>query len=173
MTMVRLIAVTGTKKSGKTRAAELLIGKLVSMGYRVAAAKRVHHADFSIDTPGKDSWRLGEAGGNPRVVVSPDEVAVIWRGRTVSTLEELVELVGDADFLVMEGFHELVRGRNEVVRVRAVASRDEALEPDADYLVTLDDDLSDVAMKLPERFDELVGNILNSAISRRGTDGRG
>lgn len=38
MTMVRLVAVTGTKKSGKTTAAELLVGKLVSLGYRVAAA---------------------------------------------------------------------------------------------------------------------------------------
>lgn len=168
MVLARVVAVTGVKRSGKTRTAELLIRKLRSLGYSVAAAKRVHDAGFSIDTPRKDSWRLGEAGANPRVVVSPDEVAVIWRGKTVTSLEELIRLVGDSDFIVMEGFYETVKGRGDVVRVRVVVSRGEVVEADADYLVTFDEALSDVALKLPERIEELVNGILGASVRRGG-----
>jgi molybdopterin-guanine dinucleotide biosynthesis protein MobB len=70
---MKVIAVVGYKKSGKTRLTTMLIKSLRERGYRVASAKHVHHADFSIDQPGKDSWKHSEAGANPNIIISQEK----------------------------------------------------------------------------------------------------
>ena len=60
--MARVIAVVGTKGSGKTTTIEYLISRLSDEGYKVGSIKHVHHPDFSIDTDGTDTWRHTRAG---------------------------------------------------------------------------------------------------------------
>jgi molybdopterin-guanine dinucleotide biosynthesis protein B len=51
----------GSKNAGKTTVAEFLVERFVRDGLRVAAVKHIHH-EFTIDTQGKDTWRLSKKG---------------------------------------------------------------------------------------------------------------
>ena len=55
------VSLLGPSGSGKTTMLEALIPFFVARGLRVSMIKHTHH-DFDIDRPGKDSWRLREAG---------------------------------------------------------------------------------------------------------------
>ena len=62
-----IIAVVGSKKSGKTTTIEALTRELVKRGFKVAAVKHVSEPDFTMDTKGKDTWRFAQAGA--RIVI--------------------------------------------------------------------------------------------------------
>lgn len=157
---VKVLAVLGHKNSGKTRLATMLIKKFTEMGYSVASAKHVHHAGFSIDVRGKDSWLHSEAGARPTIIVSHDEVAVIWRDRRIRDIREIMELVGKVDILVLEGFYRMLSNIEHIVKV--------TLLRDLDDLKTLGDGLrasfknlgSSNIYKLPEEFPNLFQEIL-------------
>ncbi len=124
--MVKLLAMLGSSKSGKTSTVEYLVSKLIEQGFKIGSAKHVHHPDFTIDVEGKDTWRHVEAGVKRVVCVSEGEVAIIRKEKGTSyTLEELVELFRDEEFdlVILEGFHWLVSGRKEVVKI--VTAKDE------------------------------------------------
>jgi len=107
---------------------------------RVASAKHVHHADFSIDQPGKDSWKHSEAGANPNIIISPREVAVIWGGRNINSIEDLLSLIrGGADFLILEGFYSLVKQCREAVKIVLIKNVEEAAELNGDIIATFKD----------------------------------
>ncbi len=74
----KVVSVIGTKKSGKTTTVENLIAELTKRGYRVAAIKHVpERENFTIDTPGKDTYRYAERGAKTVIAVSASEIAVI------------------------------------------------------------------------------------------------
>ncbi len=101
---MRIIALRGRSDSGKTETALALINELRRRGYSVIAGKDVHQEGFSIDTPGKDSFRLGEASGEAVIVRGPEETSfVYWRRLSAEEIAARVE----ADFLVLEGFRDL------------------------------------------------------------------
>ncbi|EEG54759.1 bifunctional molybdopterin-guanine dinucleotide biosynthesis protein MobA/MobB family protein [[Clostridium] asparagiforme DSM 15981] len=56
-----VLAVSGTKNTGKTTLLERLVVSLTSRGLRVAVVKHDGH-DFEADVPGTDSRRMQEAG---------------------------------------------------------------------------------------------------------------
>lgn len=86
---------------GKTTVMEQVIAGLSRRGLRVAAVKHDGH-DFELDRPGKDSWRFAQAGARAVVVGSEQKTALVERrGRE---LPELLELAGDADIILVEGF---------------------------------------------------------------------
>ena len=58
---MKVFGIAGYSGSGKTTMLEALIPFFVARGLRVSMIKHTHH-DFDIDKPGKDSWRLREAG---------------------------------------------------------------------------------------------------------------
>jgi molybdopterin-guanine dinucleotide biosynthesis protein MobB len=60
------VAFSGT---GKTTLLEQLIPLLRRQGIRVALLKHAHH-DFDIDKPGKDSYRLRQAGATQVMIAS-------------------------------------------------------------------------------------------------------
>jgi len=109
-----LIAVVGTKKSGKTAMVEYLISGLTKRGFSVAAVKHVHHSRFSIDSEGKDSWRFAKAGARQVAIVSPDEIAIIekteegerYLDRVLETLKGM-----EPDVIVLEGFKSVLGDR--------------------------------------------------------------
>jgi molybdopterin-guanine dinucleotide biosynthesis protein B len=159
---LKVVAIIGHKKSGKTRLAAMLIKSLRDMGYKVASAKHVHHADFSIDQVGKDSWIHGEAGANPNIIISPREVAIIWRDKNINSIDELLNLVaGEADFLILEGFYNLVRQYKEVLRVVLVKNKGDLDNLRGDIVATFEEiDCSEI-LKLPQQFSKLLKNILS------------
>ncbi len=117
--MTIFIAVFGRKKAGKTRTIEMLVHALRREGVRVGVAKHVHHADFTIDTRGKDSWRFTEAGAQTVYIVSPNEWAVIHKVSTDYSEAGLLKLLSptDVDVLFMEGFYEALSKSRRVVKL--------------------------------------------------------
>lgn len=162
-----VISVQGHKDSGKTRLVVMFIEAFRRLGLRVASAKHVHRAGFSIDVRGKDSWRHAEAGARPVVIVSEGEVAVIWRGRKVESVEDVKGLVGGVDVLVLEGFRELLSDAKDVVRVALIKRSEELKEfQGADVVATFKDVGEEGVYKLPEQFSNLLGRIMGAVGAR-------
>ncbi|MCF7988785.1 MAG: molybdopterin-guanine dinucleotide biosynthesis protein B [Methylovulum sp.] len=67
------VAASGT---GKTTLLTALIPLLKQQGLRVGLIKHSHHC-FQIDQPGKDSFRLRDAGASPVLLVSSHRRAMI------------------------------------------------------------------------------------------------
>jgi len=105
-----IIAVIGSSNSGKTTAIESAIKGLTDRGYSVASAKRIPEQDFTIDTEGKDTFRLSKAGASTVLSVAPNELTVIKKVNTKKiSLEQLIsEFQDETDIIIVEGFKNLV-----------------------------------------------------------------
>lgn len=104
MTRPVVIGFVGRSGSGKTTLLERLVAIFRARGLRVAVLKDAHHG-FSMDKPGKDSWRYREAGAETVVVRSDARWVVLHEtpaGR--AGVEELLSHVGDVDLVLVEGF---------------------------------------------------------------------
>jgi len=112
-----VLCIVGRKNSGKTELTVRLGSELNRRGYRVMTVKHGH--GFSVDEPGKDSWRHRHEGGAVRTVLScPSDFAVIGQWPTAEMpLSELVErFLWDADIVLAEGFKAAPEPTIEVFR---------------------------------------------------------
>ena len=126
---ITVIAVLGSKDSGKTTTIEALTRELTRRGYRVAAVKHIPEKDFTIDTKGKDTWRFADAGAKTIVSISPKETAIIEKGETSNlTIEDVVEKCRDSDVILIEGFREILGKNPKVPKIVAVKSEEEVAE---------------------------------------------
>jgi len=125
-----VIAVIGSKKSGKTTTIEVLVRGLTRRGHRVATIKHVSELDFTIDVKGKDSWRHAQAGAKTIVIVAAKELSIIKKGDTAKlSLKEIVKnCQNSTDFVILEGFGGLVEQEPTVLKIVAVKTFDEAIE---------------------------------------------
>lgn len=98
---MRIFTIIGYTNSGKTGTLVKIIEELVRRGYIVNSIKNVHIENFSIDTPGKDSWMHREAGATITGVRGDKETSIIFQ-RPLKTQEFIPFL--DCDFLALEGF---------------------------------------------------------------------
>jgi molybdopterin-guanine dinucleotide biosynthesis protein B len=98
------VAASGT---GKTTLLTQLIPILKQNGLRIGLIKHSHH-DFEIDQPGKDSFRLREAGASPVMLVSRYRRAMIaelipeQEPRLDDQLKQFDQ--SDLDLILIEGF---------------------------------------------------------------------
>lgn len=123
---IEAVAVVGTKKSGKTTTTENLVRELTKKGYNVAAIKHVSEPEFTIDTPGKDTWRYAKAGARLIVSAAAGEVATIEKV-TLDNLktEQLISKCNGSDIVLIEGFKRRV-ARIDIPKIAVVKSREEA-----------------------------------------------
>ncbi len=102
---MRVVAVVSPESgSGKTTTVVHLVRELRRRGIRVATIKHIPKR-FSIDTPGKDTWKHAEAGAEAVVALSLEEAAFILRDSL--SLEDAVERLsrlGEYEVVVVEGF---------------------------------------------------------------------
>ena len=110
--MVRaIIAVLGTKKSGKTRVITYLT-QFLKQRYKILCIKHSCEPNFDIDIPGKDSWRMKEAGADTVVITSDKKTAIISDSgkidpiRIIDYLEALLNIRYDIVFI--EGFSRIL-----------------------------------------------------------------
>lgn len=125
-----VIAVVGSRNSGKTMAVEVLVHGLSSRGYRVATVKHIPKPNFTIDSEGTDTWRHAKAGASIVIGVSPNELAVIKRVDTRGLdLDNIMTECGeDIDVVILEGFKKIVRRVPYVLKIVAVKNHDEIQE---------------------------------------------
>jgi len=130
-----MIAVVGSRQSGKTTAVETLVQGLTKRGYRVATVKHIPEVNFTIDTEGKDTWRHARAGASIVISVAPHELATIKKVDTSRYgLEEIVREYGkDVEIIVLEGFRKLVGQDPAVPKIVAVKAVDEVSEASSRY----------------------------------------
>ena len=99
-----VVSLVGNSNSGKTTLLEKVVRELKLRGYRVAVIKHSHH-DFDIDQPGKDSWRLTQAGSDIVVISSPVKLALFERVTKDTPLEQIAALLTDkVDIILTEGY---------------------------------------------------------------------
>jgi len=125
-----VIAVVGSKKSGKTTAIETLVQGLTKRGYKVATVKHIPESDFTIDTKGKDTWRHAKAGARTIISVAPNEIATIKKADTTKYgLEQLIkDCEDDAEIIIIEGFRKLIGQNPKVPKIVAVKATEEILD---------------------------------------------
>ena len=102
---MKVFGLAGYSGSGKTTLLEELIPRLVTAGLRVSLIKHAHHR-FDIDQPGKDSYRLREAGCSEVLLVSDHRWVLMHelRGEPEPALEEQIARFSECDLVLVEGF---------------------------------------------------------------------
>ena len=114
--MIPVISVVGSSGAGKTTLLEKVVKELKSRGYKVAVIKHDSHS-FDIDHPGKDSWRLAQAGADVVIISSADKVAMIKKSTKEMTLDQLADMVMDGvDIIITEGYKGADKPKIEVFR---------------------------------------------------------
>ena len=117
-----VVAVVGSKESGKTMTIEILTRGLSRRGYRVATVKHIPKRNFTIDREGTDTWRHARAGASIVVSVAPEELAAIKRVNTENyDLTRILRECGEeVDIIILEGFKGLVERDIHVLKIIAV-----------------------------------------------------
>lgn len=100
-TSIPVYSVVAFSNTGKTTLLEKLIPELKRRGLKVAVVKHDAH-EFEIDRPGKDSWRMTQAGAEVTAVASKTH-AVIMENRFIP-IEELISMIRDVDIILTEGY---------------------------------------------------------------------
>ena len=117
-TRTALLGITGTSGSGKTTLIEQLIARFVGDDRRVAAIKHTHHG-FDLDSPGKDSYRMREAG-SAEVVLVGGERLVLMREYANAQEPELADVLAllspGTDLVIVEGYKRSTFPKIEVFR---------------------------------------------------------
>src|SRR4030067_1537492 len=91
--MVPVIAVVGTSGSGKTTTIEYLVSRFSKDGFKIGSIKHIHHAAFSMDTKGTDTWKHTHAGTTLTVAIAPTEIAMIKKTDTSKyVLDKVISL---------------------------------------------------------------------------------
>jgi molybdopterin-guanine dinucleotide biosynthesis protein B len=102
--MLGFAAASGT---GKTTLLMQLIPLLKNQGLRIGLIKHSHH-NFQIDQPGKDSFRLREAGASPVMLVSTHRRAIITEiaPEQEPCLDDQLQHLdqSELDLILVEGF---------------------------------------------------------------------
>jgi molybdopterin-guanine dinucleotide biosynthesis protein MobB len=104
--MPLIISIVGYSNSGKTRLLEKMISILKAKGYTVGMIKHTGH-DFSLDRPGKDTFKFGQAGADGVVLVGSGQIS-FW-GKMEETdalaLDRIEQsFFQDRDIILTEGF---------------------------------------------------------------------
>ena len=125
-----VIAVIGSKNSGKTTTIEALVKGLTKRGYRVATVKHVSEPNFTIDVKGKDTWRHAQAGAQTVVVVAPKELGIIRKTDTTKlSLQKIIRnCQSNTDIVILEGFRNLIEHKPTVLKIVAIKTFEEAVE---------------------------------------------
>ncbi len=101
-----IIAMKGFSNSGKTTSLESIITLLTKNRKKTAVIKHIHQENFSIDQPGKDTWKMREAGGDPIVSYSNNEIAFLTNKKMdiSQTIQLLLKIRDNLDYIFLEGF---------------------------------------------------------------------
>jgi molybdopterin-guanine dinucleotide biosynthesis protein B len=100
-----IFGVVGWKNSGKTTLMANLVREVSRRGFAVSVIKHAHER-FDIDHPGRDSFKLREAGARQIALSSPRRFALMRELGNEPELpfEEIRAYLGPSDLVLVEGF---------------------------------------------------------------------
>lgn len=115
--MVPIISIVGRSGTGKTTFLERLIPAVGRRGYRVGCIKHDAHR-FEVDYPGKDTWRLREAGSRWVAIANDERLAVMGQLDGPLALQVIAaHFAADVDLILTEGYRHAGMPRIEIVRM--------------------------------------------------------
>jgi len=102
---MKIFGIAGHSGMGKTTLLERLVPALAERGQVVSLIKH-SHKPIEIDRPGKDSYRLREAGCTEVVLLGEDRWALMHelRGAPEPSLDYLIGRLQTCDIVLVEGF---------------------------------------------------------------------
>lgn len=102
---MKVFGIAGHSGMGKTTLLERLLPELRARSLRVSLIKH-SHKDIEVDRPGKDSYRLREAGCHEVLLLGSRRWALMHELPLAEEppLEELLARLGDCDLVLVEGF---------------------------------------------------------------------
>lgn len=102
---MKIFGIAGWSGAGKTTLVEKLLREFAARGRRVSMVKHAHER-FDVDRPGKDSFRMREAGAGEVLISSPTRWALMHelRGEPEPGLFALVSHLGPCDLVLVEGW---------------------------------------------------------------------
>jgi len=113
---IPIVSVVGNSGVGKTTFLEKLIREMKARGYRVAAIKHDAH-NFQMDYPGKDTYRLTEAGSDIVMISAARRLALLEKVAEERSLDDLVAMIsGRVDIVLTEGYRQAAKAKIEVSR---------------------------------------------------------
>ncbi len=138
---------------GKTTLLERLIPALVQRGLSVSLVKHSHKS-VDLDRPGKDSFRLREAGCDDVVIIGKDRWGVVHelRDDPEPDLAEILAAIRPCDLLLVEGMKNGSFPKMEVWRAEPGKPALWPSDPRIMAVVT-DDDGTLRSPHAPRRFD--------------------
>lgn len=126
---MRLLAVVGSHRTGKTQLIEELLPQLEPTG-PVAVIKHIHHPGLEYDRAGSDTWRAGRAGAHLVLGIAPDHAFAHW-SRPVPLGTVIDRLHGASPpfaWAILEGFRDALAdlpGARLILLLRCRAELDE------------------------------------------------
>jgi len=151
---MKVFGIAGHSGMGKTTLLARLIPALAARGLVVSLVKH-SHKDIEVDRPGKDSYRLREAGAHEVLLLGSTRWALMHelRGADEPPLDYLLDRLQDVDLVLVEGFKHGDFPKLEVWRaeagkptlspgwpgIRAIASDDRVEPADGVALLPLAD----------------------------------
>jgi molybdopterin-guanine dinucleotide biosynthesis protein B len=113
-----VISFVGKSGSGKTTLLEKVVSRLKKDGIAVAVIKHDAHR-FDMDKPGKDTWRMAQAGADVVAISSSEKVAVIANVAKEKSLDEVIAMIPEVDIVLTEGYKSGDKPKIEVFRSEA------------------------------------------------------
>ena len=170
---MKVFGIAGWSGMGKTTLLARLVPALAARGLVVSLIKH-SHKDIEIDRPGKDSYRLREAGCREVLLLGRSRWALMHelRGAPEPSLDYLLDRLQHCDLVLIEGFKHGDFPKLEVWRaepakptlwpewpgIRAIASDDAPLIPEA---------VSDAPRRLPLADIEAVADFVLANAAER------
>ena len=98
-----VVYVIGGHNTGKTTVIEEILPRLKEKGFKIGVVKDIHAEDFTLDSEGKDTWRLAEIGASMVCARGLEETDFLTREKM--DLKEILNYF-DSDLIIAEGFKE-------------------------------------------------------------------
>ncbi|MHB0955168.1 MAG: molybdopterin-guanine dinucleotide biosynthesis protein B [Pirellulaceae bacterium] len=144
--------VVGRKNHGKTTLIVDLVQEFCRRGVRVGTIKHSQHV-HELDTPGKDSYRHRQAGGQPAAIITPDSIGVFLPHENATEYERLEPLYVDCQVVVVEGHIDAPGMKIEVWRASVGSAPLAAERQEEDIVAVVSDDRPDVSVPVWPRCD--------------------
>lgn len=109
-----IVAISGTKNTGKTTLITRLIPQFAKRGLKTAVIKHDGH-DFEADVAGTDSWLHKQAGAFGTAVFSSKKFMIV-KEQPHTKESELIAMFPEADVILLEGFKYSEYPKVELIR---------------------------------------------------------
>lgn len=163
-----VFGVVGWKNSGKTTLMANLIREFANRGFSISVIKHAH-AKFEIDHPGRDSFKMREAGARQVMLSSPRRFALMRELGDLPepTLDELLPYAGPCDLVLVEGYKREAYPKIEIRREGA-ASREPLSGKFPEVVAIASDRPEDETEPLPVFHIDAIERIVDFIITTLG-----